>query len=124
MIDPNPNLSGANYYRLRIVDENGQFSYSETVEIRFGSGVGLTSLFPNPVENGGSLQVSYYAESEIPLRLQLFDLRGKELFRNEHVVTEGANQFQVDLPELPEGVYLARFHGGNLVQTTKIMIRK
>ena len=40
-----------NYYRLKMVDLNGSFTYSKTVKIS-GSGPSGILIYPNPVSNG------------------------------------------------------------------------
>ena len=49
LFDATP-LNGANYYRIKMLDKNGQFTYSRVVRVNLGSGKPAISVYPNPVE--------------------------------------------------------------------------
>ena len=66
-IDPQP-ANGINYYRLRQVDFDGQFSYSEVVAIEVDKLVATTRIFPNPVAQGGILHI------DSPLQIRQLDI--------------------------------------------------
>jgi len=94
------NLSGLTlYYRLRQVDHDGAFEYSEVIAVNAKSTIDNKQLhlFPNPVEDVLNYQV---ADLESVQRVQLFDVNGKLL--RETTVIDG----QLSLNALPKGVYL------------------
>jgi len=70
-------------------------------------------VFPNP-SNGN---VFVYAESEPVQELQVFDMFGKMLFR-ENV---GEKEFSVDLSAYNSGIYMLRLVSANGVKTNKIV---
>jgi len=94
-LDEKP-LPGANYYRLRQVDHDGAFEYSEIVAIVSGSKNEVVRVFPNPVGDVLNYRV---ADLESVQRIQLFDGHGK-LLRETRVI-DG----QLSLNGLPKGVY-------------------
>lgn len=49
-VDDSP-ASGSNYYRLRQVDFDGQYEYSDIVSVYVGSRFESTSVYPNPVSD-------------------------------------------------------------------------
>jgi len=94
------NLSGLTlYYRLRQVDYDGAFEYSEVIAVNAKSTIDNKQLhlFPNPVVDILNYQV---ADLESVQRVQLFDVNGKLL--RETTVIDG----QLSLNGLPKGVYL------------------
>lgn len=99
------------YYRLRQVDFDGQFSYSETVTVRLDSAEGATlSAFPNPAPLGALVTVRGLDETPV----QLFDLTGRVW-----TLPRGTNG-RVDLPEaLVPGMYLLR--NGN--ETVRLVLQ-
>ena len=66
--------SGGNYYRLRMVDQNGQYSYSP-IRVIDGSGSGGITIYPNPVQNG-NLYISSTVNTQF---IRLMDVSGKTI---------------------------------------------
>lgn len=57
--DPNP-LHGRSFYRLKQIDFNGEYEYSEIISVLVANKrEGYFSLYPNPVIRGHELKVSY-----------------------------------------------------------------
>jgi Secretion system C-terminal sorting domain len=50
-VDKTPN-TGVNYYRIKAIDNNGSFMYSNAIKINNGKTKTELSLYPNPVING------------------------------------------------------------------------
>lgn len=49
LFDPNPN-SGANFYRIKIIDKSGKETYSQVIRINIsGSNKNYITIYPNPV---------------------------------------------------------------------------
>ena len=90
------------YYRLRQVDLDGQFEYSQirSASIK-GDELGL-QVYPNPVH--GDLFGLLNVEPDIETELRLLDLNGRIL--KEQIVS--GNQFVMDLAGLPPGIYVLK----------------
>ncbi|HWB93481.1 MAG TPA: T9SS type A sorting domain-containing protein, partial [Puia sp.] len=69
---------GPNYYRLRIVDQDGQYSWSPIRTID-GSGPGGITIYPNPVQNG-NLYISTTVNTQ---QIRLMDVSGKTILQVE-----------------------------------------
>ena len=97
-------LLGVSYYRLKQVDFDGKFSYSDiqSVEVDFSQENGIT-LFPNPASNTVEL---YGSEEEIS-QLTIYDMMGKNL-TEKVAVTNGRIDLVLDLRELSSGVYILK----------------
>ncbi|MCW3089311.1 MAG: type sorting protein, partial [Ferruginibacter sp.] len=50
-LDTNP-ISGNNFYRIRNVDKDGSFEYSNIVLVKMGNAASGIRIYPNPVEDG------------------------------------------------------------------------
>lgn len=96
-------LPGTSYYRLKQVDFDGAFSYSDIEAVNFGRGGSSIQVFPN-VSNS---QVNYVVESSKSgrLTLQVYDILGRELKRETYEVTEGTNFFSNIIDAAP-GKYI------------------
>lgn len=95
--DNNP-FSGNNYYRLKIVNNDGRTSYSNIVMVRAES-ASVISIFPNPVR--GKLTVQIAGTVNNSEKLSLFNAYGQKVM--EQPVT--GNQIQMDMQRLTSGVY-------------------
>lgn len=111
------------YYRLRQVDFDGRFAYSNVVEVRLSPILNSARVFPNPVSKTLFLQLQ--ASVNYPVSVQLFDLHGRQIRQSSFPASPGANLFQVELGDLPEGAYYFRAQFGenaHEINTFKIII--
>jgi subtilisin family serine protease len=67
--------SGVTYYRLKMVDIDGQFSYSKIISFNLTSRLELT-VFPNPVTTG-KMNLSGWDVADEPLTFRVFDVMGR-----------------------------------------------
>jgi photosystem II stability/assembly factor-like uncharacterized protein len=75
VLDEKP-MTGINYYRLKMVDNDGQFRYSATVAVEWGKAVPTKwALFPNPVKDKLFLSGNENASGE--KSVQIVDISGK-----------------------------------------------
>jgi hypothetical protein len=107
-------LRGINFYRLKQVDFDGQFTYSPVVSVVFGK-VGNVVLYPTPTTSTMNVRLEEAFQTEA--NWQVIDLMGR-------VVTEGifpAEQTDMQIPvgTLSEGNYVLRVTAGQEVITQK-----
>ena len=93
----NPDLTGKNYYRLKQVDLDGKFVYSEIRSLRFNEGrAAAVVALPNPVRD--ILQVAVQADN---VSILITDLNGRIHKRMD--LRQG--NYQVNISSLPAGNY-------------------
>jgi hypothetical protein len=102
LIDNYP-LLGTSYYRLKMVDEDGTFSYSE-VETIERSSIASIRLYPNPT-NGQLTIEGPTVELE---QIGLTNLLGQDLNPLIKITGRSATKIVLDLSHLPNGTYLLR----------------
>ena len=95
-IDSSP-LGGINYYRLKQIDFDGTFEYSDVVSIDFAT-LPNTIIFPNPVSDKITIQTDYSGVVSI----QVLDLNGRVMYNSNQQLD---SQAELDLDFLPEGSY-------------------
>jgi len=120
------NLQNGNYaYRLKQIDFDGTFEYSEEIEVEViaPASFNLEQNYPNPFNPSTSIKYSVPEAGNI--RLSVYNTVGEEVA----VLVNGFSQagsFEVtfDASSLSTGVYLYKLQSANLVQTKKMMLLK
>jgi hypothetical protein len=125
--DMNP-YEGINYYRLKQVDFDGRYSYSQIVAVEFKKHLANVSkdpvLFPNPVNAGEQLNIqfpSWHTEVLVVLR----DMQGKEVFSKVIVFEENNLLYAIPIDnDLPSGVYIVIASSNrNVLFSKKVIIK-
>lgn len=101
--DENP-LEGMNYYRLKQIDHDGQFTYSE-VRIVQVSEVETIHLYPNPANKEFTIKVF----GEGPASLQVTNALGQVVLIKNIQLEEVS---VVNIETLPEGIYVLKITTG------------
>jgi len=121
-VDREP-LEGVSYYRLKQVDFDGSFSYSDLVSV-LNTNRGFNqdvSLFPNPSSMGlVYLRLGKSFRSNA-VEIRIYDISGK-LHMSEKIANAGSD-IQVNCDDLPAGLYLAKVSSANKEVTKKLVIR-
>ncbi len=98
---------GVLYYRLKMVDIDGKFKYSETKLVRMGSDSKQVTvqLFPNPVVN--DLRIGLPAEMQQKAgSIEILTLSGQVV--KQILISSASQTEQVSVSNLPSGAYLVR----------------
>jgi hypothetical protein len=99
--DENP-LSGTSYYRLKQVDFDKSFSYSDIAVVNF-DGIKIIDLFPNPSEGNFNLVMKSSIEASIDLTI--YNAIGQMIKTQAMHITKGAHTLHVQF-EAANGKYL------------------
>jgi len=121
-LDATP-LAGESWYRLRMVDNDGKDSYSRVLVVHRKSSVWQIGVSPNPCRDQVWLTLSTPQGADAgTMTLELLDLAGKVLLRQEPRIQAGANTFLVTgLDRFSPGVYFLRMTGREVNQTIKLV---
>lgn len=108
-----------NYYRLKFIDLDGSFGYSEVINlITECDGDYDMTIYPNPVRvNDTEVQISFYANGSKE-RLTVLNALGQ--FINQLTLntnTEEWNTISIDITDLPKGVYFVKQEGNDKVDS-------
>lgn len=118
-----PSSSDKLYYRIKQVDFDGKYEYSEVTTIHAGSTEPLVKIWPNPFDE----KITIFLESSTSdhLRLSMRNLKGQEVFSQSCSIHEGQNKIEIDkLPDLPQGIYSLSLMGNALYFEQKIVSHK
>jgi len=107
------------YYRLKLVDINGSFKYSNVITISLADITGKLIVSPNPVVNEVKVNISAPADGRI--QWKLIDNTSRVILQNsEHVKKGNGNSFIINMNKLSRGSYYLRVSGAGIDQKIKL----
>lgn len=98
---------GNNYYRVKQVDKDGTVNYSKTIKIFYSRGKLNTSLFPNPVSDNLTVQITDLPEKDEYI-FSITDVVGRGVTQITKQVNVGTNYVKLNLEKLPAGLYMLK----------------
>ncbi len=101
--------NGVNYYRLKIVDHDDTFEYSN-IEVVFFEAEPIIQLFPNPVEK--TIQLKGLNSNLKNVHLDILNQNGKLIFSNKTSINQGRLQISTGTVNIKNpGTYFLRVIG-------------
>lgn len=111
-------------YRVDVLDANGCYGQSAYTSFSIGLEelpVGFEfGLYPNPANDVVNLKMDY--DESVAVSLNVSDLTGK-VIRQQNIQFEGSTIQQIDLSNLPQGVYVFRLEGANISVSKKVVVK-
>ncbi|MES2848690.1 MAG: SdrD B-like domain-containing protein [Bacteroidota bacterium] len=114
LIDTKP-LNGANYYRLRQVDFDGHYAYSNIVLVRISKSPVIAAFYNN---QSNTIHISFN-EQQSKTELKLFAVNGQWV---KAASIKNADDYLLELPVLAGGVYMLQILTEKNIYTEKIFI--
>ena len=116
---------GKYYYRLKQVDYDGSYEYSDVVEIEwraFNSYL-LEQNFPNPFNP--STTIGFGIQNKSNVKITILNAIGEEVAVVLNEEREpGFHQVEFNATNLPSGVYFYRLQAGSFTETKKMLLLK
>jgi hypothetical protein len=113
---------GLNYYRLRMIDANGDENYSEIRQVEHEKNH-FVRAFPNPTTSEINLGLRLYESSEVAVRV--LDAAGRLVHQENHPLPAGSPVLTLQLNDaLPGGLYHLEIRIGNDVAWQNVTIQK
>jgi hypothetical protein len=121
--DLNP-YEGISYYRLKQVDFDGKYSYSNIVPVAYEKNVSKEiTVLPNPVKKGETLYLEIKGFKDSDVLLILRDVKGNEFYSKAQVIESNYQLKAIQLDNnLPIGTYLIIASSIDKLVTKKIII--
>jgi hypothetical protein len=101
---------GLHYYRLKMVDNDGSYEYSETINVQQTlTNYAAAAIFPNPAEKGVPTKLTLEADRNESLTIRIMNIHGTEVLAHTEEVAKGANTLHLRTHRLAAGMYIVEF---------------
>jgi hypothetical protein len=123
--DNSISASGKYLYRLKQIDIDGKFEYSNTIEVEVGipTEFDVKQNYPNPFNPTTTISFSIPEKSEV--NVQIFNMLGQSVYTlvNQEL-NAGKYNYNFDATSLSSGNYIYRVLAGKNVETRKMILMK
>lgn len=108
------------HYRLKQVDFNGEFSYSELVELGPAASLTKLTVFPNPATD--VLNVDIQSSGQGSQLIRIIDMNGRVLHEQ---IASGTHRMRVPVDAWARGIYTVQLvdEVSEVVKTKKVVLR-
>ena len=111
------------YYRLRQVDYDGQFAFSNIIVLTVaGSELNVSKLYPNPASNG-LVNLNIVSPITGTQSVVVSDVFGRIVLERDLGLSQGLNTVSLDVSFLPRGNYVMMIAQGSEVVQRKFIVR-
>jgi hypothetical protein len=99
-------VAAVNYYRLKMVDIDSKYTYSQTIQIRSnGEERAGIKLYPNPASSSTTLNIT--SDNKLAAHIKLYNQFGLQLQHLQRTLIAGSNNIPVPgIGTLPMGTYI------------------
>lgn len=104
------------YYRLKMVDKDGKFSYSNVLASNCGSTRPVFNIYPNPCTDKITIQLPVTNNNNV---IRIRDISGRTIY--QETIKPGNNRFTINVSTFAKGMYLLECHSSSLNYSTKFI---
>jgi hypothetical protein len=110
------------YYRLKMIDFDGEFNYSLVTNAMISSNNTHVNVYPNPSD--GNVNIEFFLEEDVPTQIDVYDMIGKIVIHRDVVTQKDNNQVSLDFLNLPSGLYSVQININGKKETKMVKIGK
>ena len=108
------NASGTLYYRLKMIDKDGQYTYSNNLKIvGKQNNEGLVTISPNPAKTNVNLTLTN--QELLGTESSIVNITGQTV--HSFIIKE--SKMELNVAQYPAGIYIVKFSDGSLLRFTK-----
>ncbi len=108
-------VKGVQYYRLKYVDANGQYMYSNVIRVTRDDVTNAKVIFSNHVTSSLALRIIDMDVDDLSIRI--IDNAGREIRSQKVKINTGENSFNLNTSSIPKGLYYLMLSGDNYKRT-------
>jgi hypothetical protein len=107
------------YYRLKMIDQDGSFTYSNVVDLKFGvlQTQNKLSVYPNPAKE--KVTVNFHEDLRSGANLTLLNVSGNKI--STHKLEPNMKKFDIAVNHLPTGAYIIQVDNSGEKQSAKFL---
>ena len=121
--DNNP-LTGMNYYRIKIIDPDGKFYYSNIISfILKTKGFEIVNISPNPVVSDNAI-LKINAGEKTAVTISISDISGRMIRSQAAQLLQGNNAIGLNVTNLAKGAYQVTVYGTSQSPVTIRLIKQ
>ena len=122
--DNNPAGGKKLYYRLKQIDIDGKFEFSNVVEVELSpSNYVLFQNYPNPFNPVTKIKYQLFRESDVSIKI--YDILGTEIMELLNAKKQtGIFELEFNGQNLSSGTYIYTFQAGDFIETKKMLLMK
>ncbi len=111
-------------YRLKQIDNDGQYEYSDIVEVDVvPNQYELSQNYPNPFNPSTTIRFSLPKQTQ--LKINIYNMLGEQVATiAEGMYESGYHKVTFDASNLPSGTYIYRLQSNDFVQVKKMILLK
>jgi hypothetical protein len=124
-LDEKP-VSGNNYYRLKMIDRDATFRYSNIVLLASGTNISGNKLYPNPTVSGRQVLMQLNGIERGLVTISISGINGQVIKTFRATSTDGTLQMNIPATGMNSGSYLlvCRDSKGNIIETMRWQVMK
>ena len=112
---------GNNFYRLKMVDIDGKFKYSNVILLKYLKNNSTIAVYPNPTADHLNVTIQGDTKNQ-KVQYQILDMQGKLLQQHEDSLDGNTQSF--DVSQYANGLYFMKIHFQNHSEIVKFRISK
>jgi Secretion system C-terminal sorting domain len=115
-------VEAINYYRLKMVDNDGTFKYSNIISLENELNKSIVGEFyPNPSFGADKVSVDILSKENSSWQIEQIDITGRIINSEIVYLTRGVNKYSFQTNKLQSGLNAVRFYNNGETETRKIV---
>jgi len=111
-------IIGNNFYRLKMTDNDGKFSYSNIVLLKLFKNKSSILLYPNPTASALNIELGSNPDNSA-VRLDVYDISGHAM--SSYNLQHSNSKITIDTQRLPAGTYTIRIMNNGETEVLKFV---
>lgn len=120
--DANVTMGSTYSYRLKMIDVNGDFDYSDSRQVTLTSGTVISSIVTLPNPASITTKVKFVMEEAAQATIEVYDMAGRSVLSVSNEYGIGDNDVQLDVSKLSAGSYNVVLRSGSALVSAPLTI--
>ena len=111
------------YYRLKMVDTDGKYEFSNVIALKPALPVYISKLYPTLIRNDESINISMISNEAINAVISVYSANGIKLFEKAQMLNKGRNDFTINgFKNADHGIYLLKVNAGSFSEIRRVIV--